>query len=174
MINSMEVINHAQSCDLETALEFENDHLIIDGFMKRYNVDLEEAASILQETKKWLWIAAKASDEEKFSLSIEKPLAVIDEMWHNFILHTRQYHKYCMDKFKRFIHHDPTPSSEKVKFQQRVAENPTEEVKKWKDRYQQQLSYIYDHLGPETVIKWYEELPSKYTPNYLESLKKKA
>ena len=170
----MELIDKVYTCELKEALEFENDHLIIDGFMKRYDVEKEEAANILQETKKWLWIAAKASEEETFSLSIERPLAVIDEMWHNFILHTRQYHKYCMDKFKKFIHHEPTPSSEKEKFQQRIAKNPTEEVRKWQERYQQQLSYIYDNLGPETVIKWYEELPSKYTQDYLESLKKKA
>jgi len=162
-----------KTCTLEEALDFENGSVVIEGFMTRYNVSQEEAERIFNETKKWLWLAAKASDEEKFSLSIDKPLEIIDEMWHNFILHTKQYHKYCLEKFRKFIHHEPTPEKVKVDFQHKISVNPSTEIKEWKERYQKQLSYIYDNLGAETVIKWYEELPSKYTPAYLESLKKR-
>jgi len=160
------------NCTLEEALDCENEALVIEGFMKRYAVSQTEAEAIFGETKKWLWLAAKASDEDNISLGIEKPLLVIDEMWHNFILHTKQYHQYCMKKFRKFIHHEPTPESEKLKFQEQVANNPTAEIAKWKEKYQAQLSYIYDNLGAETVIKWYEEIPSKYTVTYLESIKK--
>jgi hypothetical protein len=160
------------SCTLENALDCENEALVIEGFMKRYAVSKTEAEAIFAETKKWLWLAAKASTEESMQLAMEKPLLVIDEMWHNFILHTKQYHQYCMDKFKKFIHHSPTPDSERQKFKDKIANNPTAEIAKWKEKYQTQLSYIYDNLGAETVIKWYEEIPSKYTVTYLESIKK--
>ncbi|MFT6036401.1 MAG: hypothetical protein ACI9XJ_001983, partial [Marivirga sp.] len=160
-----------ERCSLEDALDFANGEVVIDGFMNRYDVSKEEAHAIFNETKKWLWLAAKASEEEKLSLSIDKPLLIIDEMWHNFILHTKQYQRYCMDKFKRFIHHEPTPSADKAKYQEALASNPSLEIQKWKEKYQKQLSYIYDNLGPETVIKWYEEIPTKYSPEYLESIK---
>ncbi|GAB3335866.1 hypothetical protein GCM10027429_18510 [Marivirga atlantica] len=163
-----------RTCSLEEALDFDNSSDVIAGFMNRYNVSEAEAEAIFEETKKWLWLAAKASEEEKFSLSIDKPLAIIDEMWHNFILHTRSYHKYCMEKFRKFIHHEPTSTKAKLAYQEKVSENPTAEIKAWKDRYQKQLAYIYDNLGAETVVKWYEELPSKYNPTYLETLKKRS
>lgn len=167
------IIAKEVTCSLENALDFENENIVVEGFMNRYDVSEQEAYAIFHETKKWLWLAAKASDEEKMTLSIDKPLLIIDEMWHNFILHTKQYHKYCMDKFKKFIHHEPTPNTEKEQYQNRMATNPTLEIKKWKEKYQEQLSYIYDNLGPETVVKWYEEIPTKYSTDYLDSIKKR-
>jgi hypothetical protein len=157
---------------LAEALDCEDESLVIEGFMDRYNVSEDEARSIFEETKKWLWLSAQTDESEHVSLGIDKPLLVIDEMWHNFLMYTRVYHRFCMDKLKKFIHHEPTPKAEKIKRQQRVAENPEKEYKKWKESYYQQLSFIYDHLGPETVIKWYEELPTKYTPEYLSSIKR--
>ncbi len=159
--------------DLEDALECEDEALVIEGFMDRYHVSEQEAEQIFLETKKWLWLAAKASEEEeKLSLAIDKPLLVLDEMWHNFILYTRQYHRYCLSKFKKFIHHEPASRQEKLRAQQEMENNPTAAIEKWERSHYQQLSYIYDHLGAETVIKWYEELPAKYTPEYLASIKK--
>ncbi|HEY9000129.1 MAG TPA: hypothetical protein VIM89_02165 [Mucilaginibacter sp.] len=37
------------------------------------------------------------------------PTVEVDEAWHVFILHTRQYHEYCIESFGRFIHHNPYP-----------------------------------------------------------------
>ncbi len=40
------------------------------------------------------------------------PTREIDEVWHNFILHTKFYDEYCQNNFGRFIHHNPRiPSS---------------------------------------------------------------
>jgi hypothetical protein len=158
-------------CSLKEALDCEYEALILDGFMHRYQVDEDEARAIFQETKKWLWLAAKASEEESMSLFIDKPLLVIDEMWHNFILYTRQYQRYCMEKFKKFIHHAPTPKSKELQAQYAVQVDLSNSASQLKQKYEQQLSYIYDHLGAETVLKWYEELPAKYTPEYLQQIK---
>jgi len=32
---------------------------------------------------------------------------VIDEVWHAFILHTREYAEFCQSIFGRFVHHAP-------------------------------------------------------------------
>jgi hypothetical protein len=165
-------INQETQCSLKEALDCEDESIVLEGFINRYKVDLEEAELIFNETKKWLWLAHKAAREENLNLSIDKPLLVIDEMWHNFILHTKSYTNYCISKFKRFIHHQPTTDTEKQDFNLRIKKNPNLEIKNWHNRYHSQLSYIYDNLGAETVIKWYEELPSKYSENYLKSIKK--
>lgn len=167
----MEVLASKKNTSLEKALDCENEPAIIDGFMKRYDVSEQEAKDIFHETKKWLWVAAEAAEED-MNLAIDKPLQVIDEMWHNFILYTRSYHKYCMDKFKRFIHHEPTPSSEKTRFKNEFLKNPSEVIRQKRERQQKQLSFLYDKLGAETIIRWYEELPSKYTEQYLNQIRK--
>lgn len=157
---------------LAEALDFEHEADVIDGFMSRYNVSEQEAIEIFEETKKWLWLASKSKEEASFNLAMESPLMIIDEMWHNFILYTKHYHQFCMGKLNKFIHHIPTPSSHKEKEKLALAASPLREIERKKKKTYRQLSFIYDKLGPETVIKWYEELPSKYTPEYIQTLKK--
>jgi len=38
---------------------------------------------------------------------IATPTPEVDEVWHNFILHTRLYKEYCLKNFGKFIHHNP-------------------------------------------------------------------
>lgn len=35
------------------------------------------------------------------------PSKEVDEVWHNFILHTRLYREFCHEKFGKFIEHNP-------------------------------------------------------------------
>jgi len=157
---------------LGKALDCEHEDDIIDGFINRYNVTREEAIDIFEETKKWLWAAAKSSEEDSVTMSIDASLLIIDEMWHTFILHTKYYHNFCMNVLKKFIHHLPTPKQEKEAYKLQLERNPTAVVEERKTQVYNQLSFLYDNLGAETVIKWYEEYPSKYTPEYVRNIKK--
>jgi hypothetical protein len=157
---------------LETALDCNEDNIIIEGFMERYSVNREEAEEILNETKKWLWLASENIKEKKgFRLFIDNSLMIIDEMWHNFILHTRAYQKFCHEKLNLFVHHEPTPKAEKI-----IGFDSDEEKQKFQqqqeEKLSQQLSYIYDKLGAETVSKWYEEFPEKFTEKKIQALKR--
>lgn len=42
---------------------------------------------------------------------VEMDNADADIVWHNFILDTEQYHKFCMSAFGRYIHHIPNTSN---------------------------------------------------------------
>jgi len=151
-------------------LECEKEDIIIEGFMERYSVSEDEAKEIFEETKKWLWLASQSNSNE--ALFIDKPLLIIDEMWHTFILHTKQYYSFCLSNFKKLIHHLPTPPSEKVNHQKALEENPSEMIKRHEERLKKQYSLIYDKLGPETLLKWYDTIAQKYTPEYIKSIKK--
>jgi hypothetical protein len=35
------------------------------------------------------------------------PSQVVDDLWHEFILHTRHYDQFCRRAFGRFLHHTP-------------------------------------------------------------------
>lgn len=153
--------------DLES-LECKNEENIILGFMDRYDVSYAEAREIFEETKKWLYLASKSED----SVFIDEPLQIIDEMWHTFILHTRQYYDFCISNFKKLIHHQPTPRYEKEAFELALETNPSRVLKEHEESMKKQFSLIYDHLGSETLIKWYEILPGKYTTEYISSIKK--
>jgi hypothetical protein len=38
---------------------------------------------------------------------VSMPSQVVDELWHEFILYTREYQKFCQQAFGRFLHHTP-------------------------------------------------------------------
>lgn len=42
------------------------------------------------------------------------PSKEIDEMWHDFILFTKDYSEFCITYFGKFIHHYPMDGSEKI------------------------------------------------------------
>ncbi|GAA0890521.1 hypothetical protein GCM10009122_01990 [Fulvivirga kasyanovii] len=153
------------------ALECDNEEAIVEGFTERYNVSYEEAMDIFVETKKWLWLASQ-TDSSHTSLFIDRPLLIIDEMWHNFILHTKYYYKFCIQHFKQLIHHEPTSPQMKREQHKAILSNPTAALKEHEAKLQKQYGIIYDHLGPETLLKWYETMAEKYTPEYIQSIKK--
>ena len=39
--------------------------------------------------------------------TVAMPSQVVDELWHEFILHTRAYEQFCRHAFGRFMHHTP-------------------------------------------------------------------
>lgn len=38
---------------------------------------------------------------------VSMPSQIVDELWHEFILHTRSYEAFCRRAFGRFLHHSP-------------------------------------------------------------------
>lgn len=38
---------------------------------------------------------------------VSMPSQVVDDLWHEFILHTRHYEAFCRQAFGRFLHHTP-------------------------------------------------------------------
>lgn len=86
--------------DFAGAMAYQNSGLIA-RFAKRHKVTLEETQRLFEETKKFLVICGAM----KVSCS---PSDKLDEMWHHFILHTKDYQMFCDNFIGRFIHHNPT------------------------------------------------------------------
>ena len=77
---------------------------LIDKLLKDHVVDSTEEAEVLfSEVKKYLLLAS--SDREK----IWKMYSLrVDEVWHQFILYTREYMNFCDRFFGRYIAHSPS------------------------------------------------------------------
>lgn len=59
------------------------------------------------------------------------PPEVVDTIWHHYILHTKEYAKFCEDHFQAFIHHTPFTRSQKQKMVQ--GGSPRESVERTQD-----------------------------------------
>jgi len=85
----------------KNAARFEPPSLLIKRFSAEYGVPTNEARAYFDETKKFLILCAMTKDAS-FSPSVK-----VDSMWHQFILHTRDYFAFC-DRLGTFVHHQPS------------------------------------------------------------------
>lgn len=94
----------ADTPTLGELLDFEAPY-VLERLLKRGIVkDREEYEHLFAEMKKYLWLTANyASGLSMFSLRV-------DEIWHQFILFTKQYHDFCERFFGRYMHHLPESS----------------------------------------------------------------
>lgn len=155
--------------------EYKNQEIVF-RFTKLFDIEDVEAELIFEETKKWLWLCAKARIDRKENnknvpekIAIDDSLVIIDEMWHNFILFTKDYNEFCENSFGFFIHHFPTP---KV-FNDNLKEQIKKDIAFQRKRRQIQYEYIYDLLGADTLKLWYDTFAEKYTPQKLLKLRMK-
>ena len=146
-----------------------NNPAIEQRFMAIYGTDKAATNVIFNSAKKWLWLCYQRRQLGlDIHLSIDTPLLIIDEMWHNFILFSDDYIKFCKHFFGHYIHHMPTTKALenelRASMEGKDLELVAQEVlakKRW------QYEFVYDQLGKEEFLLWYKEYPKKYTPSGL-------
>ena len=144
--------------NLESILVYENDQVLY-RFMGKFDVSLEEARGIFTSTKQWLWLNQQPSVPP---LAITEPIAIIDEMWHNFILFTCEYTEFCRHFFGAYIHHAPVSHRDKERMAEERALDPDYFVQHRAQQMREQCALVYDLLGEDTLLRWYVEYPSRY------------
>ena len=97
----------SQLVPFETVSNYKHDHLVA-RLQRECSISQDEAEQLFFDTKQFLYLCAKYPD----GLA---PTKAIDEGWHNFILFTHDYKKFCLDFLGRFIHHEPIdPNTAKI------------------------------------------------------------
>lgn len=86
--------------------------LLISNYARKYEVSETEAIHHFEECKKFLVICGQ-NPKESYA-----PSAIIDEMWHSFVLYTKEYAGFCNHYFQRFIHHIPSSGPSFIAYQQ--------------------------------------------------------
>jgi hypothetical protein len=62
----------------------------------------EDVRVVEAATRQWFRLVAR---HPKAKLAM--PSVIVDDMWHEFVLHTRDYAELCESAFVRFLHHTP-------------------------------------------------------------------
>ena len=145
---------------LDNLTSFKN-HTVIDSFCNSLNVDKDFADIIFSDLMRFFWLSNSFEDEDL--KTIDTPIIIIDEMWHTYILHTKEYFHFCEKFFGRYIHH--TPVVEKSK-----SIKPLQEVLQEKRR---RYTKIYDYLGEDIFIRWFQYYPDNFSSRKILALKKR-
>lgn len=164
---------------LGEVMAYQNE-LVIGSFMKSFDIPESETRDIFDQLKRMLWLGNEMEfdglHEQGKAFSIDRSLLILDEMWHTFILCTRDYQQFCMETFGNFIHHDPQVQSEADKSTRQASfEGLTDAqiIARIADEKRWQYTYVFKKLGKDIFIKWYTEFHEKYTPQHLLALRQK-
>lgn len=138
--------------ELTHLMQFKNDRIVA-RYQKDYPQSKMPPEESWMELMKFIWLCHKHRADKKrvpedktlqFSCVIHAEMKDIDNMWHTFLIFTRDYHQFCLDCLGGiFFHHEPLEEGEQMDH----------------DQYEEELtcylSYIYDNLGRDTVLKWF-------------------
>ncbi len=140
---------------LNKLLEYENDN-VISRYQNEYPNSKMTAKEAFLELMKYIWLCHKHASDKKlytenkslnFKCVMHIEMEDIDNMWHTFLLFTRDYQNFCNDYLNgNFFHHDPLPPK-----QHKISKN------KYAKELHRYLSYICENLGEETLLKWFKE-----------------
>lgn len=92
-------IPQAEMCTKEEVPAFEFPNLVA-RLENKLGLTPEEAITLFADTKRFLYLSGTVPGRWG-------PPEKIDACWHEFILHTEEYAKFCTGYFGRFIHHHP-------------------------------------------------------------------
>jgi hypothetical protein len=150
---------------LEEALGYRNRH-VVDRFVEQHPLPREEAEDLFVETLRWLWVCRRADhDPAAPEMFIDECLELLDEMWHTFVLFTREYTGYCETYLGGYVHHEPTTSEQKAAMKRERERDPAGFRARHAARLRALYEYVYDQLGEDTLIKWYSTYPERYGPS---------
>ncbi len=135
---------------------------VIDKFLEQYRLERREAEQLFEDMLLFLWLASRSLTGPRGTplLGVLEPHALMDEMWHTFILHTREYERFCRRFFGRTIHHDPTAPPERV----RGADGAREHAE-----LRRKIAFVYDELGEDVARRWFDAYVDRYTDVFVDA-----
>ena len=140
--------------NLNDVLSYKNT-AVIQRFKANNPKDEQQAEQLFTDMLRYLWLCEKhsydiANDPNNSALQfipvMHEEMRTIDNMWHEFILITRDYHDFCHHYFGHFLHHEPN-------MRESLAYSETQLV----ESLSLFLNYVYDQLGEEVLKNWFQD-----------------
>jgi acyl-CoA thioesterase FadM len=145
---------------------------VVASFVKTFALPQDEAQDIFRQMKAMLWLMNEMDHdgmrENGRRFGLDRSLVVVDEMWHQFILYTKNYQQFCQTLFGQMMHHFPTTEAERQATALAMAGLSDEhKARAIMDDKRWQYTYVYQKLGKDTFVKWYVTYHQQYTPRKL-------
>lgn len=96
----MQTTSRALNVTAEVLMAYQNPR-VVERYVEEYGGTREEAQRCFDTLKQFLAACALGGGDRVIS----KP---VDNMWHAFILFTKDYHSFCDEYLGCFVHHTPT------------------------------------------------------------------
>ncbi|MCZ4611890.1 hypothetical protein O3S80_50725 [Streptomyces sp. Lzd4kr] len=134
---------------------------VVHKFLEFFQMSYSEAEDLFGHLKKWLWFCAMRMRQGESS-TITHELLLIDEMWHCFILFTREYAEFCDKYLGGFVHHAPTTKDQKDRMSREISNDRQAFMERRQGELRSQCEAIAGILDAQTLFTWYVEFPRRY------------
>ena len=143
---------------LNSLLKYNNE-AVKRRFTLRYPEQKDNVHELFKDMLRYLWLSEKHHKDRMHSPSeptlnfrnvMHVEMLLIDEIWHDFILMTRDYQAFCEQYFGHFIHHQVNQRDQLEESNQTINE------KEFERETEYFFSYIYDNLGQDTLVRWFK------------------
>jgi hypothetical protein len=152
---------------LEDIQRYTNEAVVL-RFMETWDLPRAEADELFDDMLKWLWLGATVTTwANPPRLAISPSTKLVDEMWHTFILFSRDYVTFCEQFFGFYLHHSPTPRSEYERQIDGYERDPATYLHNLRLEFCRLYEVIFDLLGEQTLIKWYSVYLDRYTDEFM-------
>lgn len=89
---------------LEAVMSYHHPRLL-ERLVERLGMDPDEAREKFEDTRRFLYLSGTTAE-------VLAPTEQIDEVWHNFMLYSKDYAEFCTTHFGSTIHHNPWSKAE--------------------------------------------------------------
>ncbi|QMT61252.1 hypothetical protein [Legionella sp. PC997] len=96
---------------LSELLGYKNNTVVKHFCSHHPNFSEPEGQALFADLLAWMWLNVHRAKQGKKTY-LFGPLLILDELWHTFILHTRDYVDFSMRYFDCYFHHDVEPSGQ--------------------------------------------------------------
>ena len=114
-----------------------------------------QASMIFKDLLSFFWLSEKHHQDQlrdakkpelDFVFIMDEEMKAIDQMWHVFLLYTKDYTDFCEIYFKQYIHHLPD-----------IVPNMPQDPAAFELNLEKFLNYTFDNLGEGAVKRWFSE-----------------
>lgn len=138
---------------------------VLKKFQEAYAVSLRDAEVLFTEVKRWLWLNARANLLPGApKLYVYPEMTAIDEMWHTFLLFTKDYEAFCTRFLGHFVHHVPNTDGR----MEHEARQERKDPQLRRQLYEDAIRFICGELGEDTALRWFKTFPKRFSLSVLD------
>jgi len=139
---------------LHEVLAYKNP-LVLQRFCENFPQEASRAEALFMDLLRYLWLCERHHWDTQndphnpafhFIPVMHEEMRVIDAMWHEFILITRDYHDFCHHYFGHFLHHEPNMKDTLAYSEEQFIHS-----------LHLFLNYVHEVLGEEVLKAWFAE-----------------
>jgi len=147
-------------CTLKELLEYKNS-AVVNRFKKEFPKVDHRAEEIFTDLLRFFWGTKKHKLDRTenpdcadldFFFIMDDDMREIDQMWHVFLLYTRDYGEFCHKYFNEYLHHQPdlVPLFETQGF-------------RFETNLERFLNYSFEVFGENVIRRWFSNSLARVT-----------